>query len=150
MHTPHAPNWTRSLSCTSWFSIPDSRLCRGNSVGEVWEELCGGTVLRTIASSCFSTKGIPHYPLTNCPLSHPQQQPGIGEGACTPVSRWSRHTYTIASSTPNTRADSPLPSQQLPSPCPRPQQQPGSPLQSVPTSPTACSSACAPSSSLSR
>ena len=28
--------------------------------------------------------------------------------------------------------------------------QPGSPLQSVPTSPTACSSACAPSSSLSR
>ena len=33
--------------------------------------------------------------------------------------------------------------------CSRPQQQPGSPLQSVPTSPTACSSVCAPSSSLS-
>ena len=79
------------------------QLCGGNSVGEVWEELCGGTVSRTIASSCSSTMGIPHYSLTNCPLSHPQQQPGIGEGACTPVTRWSRHTHTIASSTPNTR-----------------------------------------------
>ena len=35
-----------------------------------------------------------------------------------------------------------------PAPCPHPQQQPGSPLQCVPTSPTACSIACAPSSSL--
>ena len=75
-------------------------------------------------------------------------------GACTPITRWSRHTHTIASSTPSTRGvphypltSSPHPA---PAPCSHPQQQPGSPLQSVPTSPTACSSACAPSSSLSR
>ena len=75
-----------------------------------------------------------------------------GCGACTPVTRWSRHTHTIATSTPSTRGIPHYPLTNCPPscPCPRPQQQPGSPLQSVPTSPTACSSACAPSSSLSR
>ena len=72
------------------------------------------------------------------------------------VSRRSRHAHTIASSTPPSSVEiAPLPPQTSPfsldhfPSCPLPQQ-PGSPLQSVPTSPTACSSACAPSSRLAR
>ena len=100
---------------------------RGGTVRELREELCACGVLCCV----------------------------VGWGACTPVTRWSRHAHTIASSTPSTRGiHSTISlyncSRLAPPPCPRPQQQPGSPLQSVPTSPTACSSACAPSSVLSR
>ena len=60
--------------------------------------------------------------------------------AFTPVTRWSRHTHTIASSIPSTRGIPHYPLMNCPpssSCCPHPQQQPGSPLQSMPTSPIA-------------
>ena len=70
-----------------------------------------------------------------------------------------RDAHTNATSTPSSSVETPpsplheqyifLEPLPLP-PCPRPQQQPGSPLQSAPTSCTACSCACAPSSRLAR
>ena len=114
------PNWTRFLSCTSWFNtLPGlgGELCgrlggavRGSCVGE----LCGRSCVGAVGGYCVRD----HF----LQLSQRNE-------------------------------DLPLPSHQLPPvqplPCPCTQQQPGSPLQSVSTSPTACSSACAPSSSLS-
>ena len=142
-----------------WLNIHWCGHVGGSWVGELCGELCGG--------SWGELCGVGELCKGNCVGSYVGQWVGLRGGAVwvggwccarelcvgasTPVTRWSGHTHTIASSTPSTRG---IPHYPLTHPappfCPCPQQQPGSPLQSVPTSPTACSSACAPSGSLSR
>ena len=121
-------------------------LCEGSCVegvvwgavwGELWGEVCGGSCGGLL---CQELRGELHGELCG---GHLHQSPD-GPGIHTPCLQYSQH-----------KGDSLLPSHELPPVqllhhCPHPQQQLGSPLQSVPTSPTACSSACAPSSSLSR
>ena len=116
-------------------------LCVHVCVGScVWGAMCGGAVCGELCvwgAVCWGA---------------------VWGGAVCPITRRSTHTHTIASSTLSKRRIPHFTLSNLvhclllvplPRPCPHPQQQPGSPLQSVPTSPTACSSACAPSSSLS-
>ena len=131
--------------------------CGGSWVGELCRELCGG--------SWGELCGVGELCKGNCVGSYVGEWVALRGGAvwvggwccvrelcvgtCTPVTRWSGHTHTQLPPVLPAQGGFPItlsPIQPLP-PCP--QQQPCSPLQSVPTSPTACSSACAPSSSLS-
>ena len=126
-------------------------LCGGSCVGglcggAVWRELCGWDCVRScvglLCGELWGGEELRGELLGELCVGHAHQSPD-GPGIQTP-------SPPVLPAQGNSPPPHQLPPVQPLPRCPHPQQQPCSPLQSVTTSLTACSSACAPSSSLSR